>query len=295
MSVNLYALIESRNGHPQVGLPFYIGIGTAKRPHKHLLQSRSKAGHRNLRLHEVLVAHRELGTVPVIQILAVLPDKAAAGEAEKAAIKRYGRIGIEPYGILCNIAGGGQGPDGELMRMPDVRRRNAAAQKRRPKESFENVIAAGRKNALDPEINARRSVASKAASTLSWTDPEIRAKRIAGMKGKKKARTAASDEARYANAQKSRSAEACAKRSAELLERWSDPAYKSRLAVVSRKTWDDPEKRAAMLAGRSEGISASWQDPETRARRIAGIKAARERRAEVEREHDESSVSSVSD
>ncbi len=116
MTTNLYALIEARLGHPCFGEPFYVGIGTAKRPYRHLAQSRTKRGHRNLRLHEILVSHSALGFVPGVMIIATFETKDAAGIAEIAEIARYGRIGIEPTGTLCNLARGGQGHDAELMR-----------------------------------------------------------------------------------------------------------------------------------------------------------------------------------
>ena len=55
---------------------------------------------------------------------------------------------------------------------------------------------------------------------------------------------------------------------------WADPAFRDKRSKNQSAAWQDPAKRANMLAGRSAGISNSWKDPETRARRIAGIKAA---------------------
>lgn len=274
MSVNLYALIERRPGHPRLEQPFYIGIGTAKRPYKHLAQSRSKAGHRNLRLHEILVSHHALSIIPAVEIIGVFPDKTAAGEAEKDAIRRYGRIGIETDGILCNLAVGGQGPDAELMRLPEMRKRNSEAQKRRTPESRANLIAAGRANARNETINANRSKASTESNARSWADPEVRARRIAAMKGKKKTLSPEALAARRANAQGGKTAEARAKRSKASLERWQDPDFKDKRRRNQSAAWQDPEKRANMLAGRAQGIAKSWKDPEVRARRIAAIKAA---------------------
>lgn len=287
MSTNLYALIEARPSHPNFGRPFYIGIGTAKRPYRHLAQSRATKGHRNLRLHEILVSHRLLGIVPGVQILAVYPDKATAGQAEKEAIKLHGRQGIEPTGILCNLASGGQGPDAELMRLPEVRKRNSDAQKRRHPDTFLASTEAARRNAIDPQINATRAAVSTAMNNRTWADPEIRARRTAAMLGKKKTLSPEAIQARRANGAKSNTPEANALKSKASLERWARPEFVAMRSRNQTAAWADPEKRANMLAGRSEGISKSWDNPEVRARRIVGIKAAAMKRGKGERGHDD--------
>lgn len=287
VSTNLYALIEARVGHPNFGSPFYIGIGTAKRPHKHIAQARCKKGHRNPRLHEVLAGHIASNVLPGVLIISTFTSKDEAGEAEKVEIAKYGRIGIEPDGTLCNLASGGQGPDAELMRLPEVRQRNADAQKRRSPASRAASDAALVASRGDPEIEAKRRQNSRAPQKASWGNPEIRAARIAGMKGKKKTQSAPALAARRANAKKAQSPEAKQKRSEELRRRWADPAYKARLSEKRRETWKDPAKRAAMLAGRSEGIAKSWEDPAVRARRIDGIKAASVDSVERDGEHGE--------
>ncbi len=94
MTTNLYALIEVRPGHPNLGQPFYVGIGTAKRPYRHLAQSRTTKGHRNLRLHEILVSHRALGFVPDDAIGTDQPvGQFAAGFGRIWGGSRGGRLG----------------------------------------------------------------------------------------------------------------------------------------------------------------------------------------------------------
>lgn len=254
MTTNLYALIEGRIGHANFGKPFYIGIGTDKRPHRHLREAKSKAGHRNWRLHEVLASHRAMDAETGIEILATFETKAEACTAEREHIARWGRIGIEPDGILCNLASGGQGPDAALMQMPEIRARNAKAQLALGKEVLsERGQRGGNSASSNPANKAIKSAASTAMNNLTWADPVIRARRIAAMKGKKKTRSQASDDARRANAKKAQSDEAKQKRSEELRRRWADPAYKARLAEQKRKAWEDPEKRARMLDARGTG------------------------------------------
>jgi hypothetical protein len=245
METILYALIEGRIGHENFGKPFYIGIGTQSRPQRHLALAKSKAGHRNWRLHEVLASHRSIGIVPEIEVLATFATKDEADAAEREHIARWGRFGIEPDGILCNLASGGQGPDAALMQMPEIRQRNAEAQKKRLRSGVpEGSRQAIEQNAVDPAINAVRAAASTAMNNRTWADPEIRARRIAAMKGKKKTRSQASDDARRANAKKAQSKEAQEKRTAELKARWADP-----------------EKRARMIAARAHGTGGKKAVP----------------------------------
>ena len=279
MPTQLYALLESRTGHPACGEPFYIGIGTKRRPKAHLTAARSAAGHRNWRLQEVLAAHLVAGTVPEVRVLGTFDDRGEAGEAEKELIARFGRVGIEPGGTLTNLAVGGQGPDPALMSMPEVVERNRAAQKRRPRESFDNLIAAGRRNAQDEAINAMRSAASTIANLAAWADETVRQVRSAAMRGVAKTITPAAEAARQANLALTHSAGAQAAHSAAMLEVWQRPEHVAKRSRNQAAAWQDPEKRANMLAGRGEGISNSWADPEVRARRIAGIRAAAARKA----------------
>ena len=279
MATNLYALVEARPGHPTMGKPFYVGIGTAKRPYEHLAQSRRKKGHRNLRLHEILVSHRALGIAPTVMILGVFETKDEAANAEKNAIALYGRIGIEPDGILCNLACGGQGPVVALMQLPEIRKRVSEGQRRRSPESKAASLVGLEKTWHDPEVRAKKAVTTAKAARKRWADPKKRAQMQANMKGVKKTDSPEALAARRANAMKANTPEANAKKAEAIRQRWSDPEYKARLSKKRKETWDDPTKRAAMLAGRAEGISKSWGDPEVRARRIAGIKASAAKRA----------------
>lgn len=285
MGTCLYALLEARTEHPNIGRPFYIGIGTKKRPYKHLAQARHPKGHHNSRLHEVLQAHISAGVDPGVVIIGTFATKNEAGEAEKAEIAKWGRAGIEPNGILCNLAAGGQGPDAELMRLPEVRERNAEAQRNVSPEAKAARIAALTANRANPEVEIKRRANSGAPQKASWADPEIRARRVAAMKGKRKTKSAASDAARRANAQKGRTVESNSKQSEASRQRWADPEFRAAMAEKKRKAWQDPEARARMLAGRSEGIAKSWQDPAVRARRIGGIKSASVDSVEREGEH----------
>ncbi len=217
---------------------------------------------------------RILVHTPGIVILGIFPDKASAGEAEKEAIKRYGRIGIDEGGTLCNLACGGQGPDAALMQLPEIRQRNSEGQKRRSPESRAKSDAALAAARLDPVAQAKKRETSKASQKEAWADPVTRARRTEGMRGKKKTASPEALAARQANLAKAHSEEAAQARRDGNVEKWKDPDFREKRSRNQAAAWRDPEKRANMLASRSAGISSSWNDLDVRARRIAGIKAA---------------------
>lgn len=340
MATLLYALIEQRPGHPNFGNPFYIGIGGPTRPQSHLKKARSIHGHYNLLMHSCLTDHLAEGVEPTIQILGSYESREDAGDAECEAIKRYGRIGVELEGVLCNIAPGGQGvypefidpaviarvaaaarvrwtdPDfrarreatireissdpewranvakttADALHKPETRanhlaalarinaartleERSATGKKRTP-ESLAKSIAALAAARLDPVAKEKHRLNTSIGQKRSWANPEDKARRKAGMKGHKKTLSQASLEARRANAKKGSTPEARAKKAAGARKRWDAPDARAKAGAQTKARWEDEEQKAAMLAGRSEGIAKSWEDPDVRARRIAGIKAA---------------------
>ncbi len=285
--INLYALIEARPLHPNLGKPLYVGIGTAHRPRAHFRDARSPEGCRNRLLSLVLREHFALGIEPGIDVISTHATRAEADAAERAAIVAWGRAGRDPDGVLCNVARGGDGPDSTLMQDPEIVAKIAAASARywsdplareRQAEAIRTHMAdpayraassAAVRNALhkpeirerhlaglarvnaaftkeqrvaaaakksedgkarsiaallaahaDPEIQAKRRENSREPQKNSWADPEIRARRVAAMKGKKKTASPEALAARRANAAKPRSEEARAAQRAGSIRRW---------------------------------------------------------------------------
>ena len=225
MATDLYSWIEQRPGHPTFGGPFYIGIGTKRRPRTHFVHAGSAKKHPNAKLQAAFDGHFALGIEPAIRIITTFNLLSDAFEAEKKAVAQYGRIGVEPGGVLCNISLGGQGFESETM-------------------------------------------------TASWTDPTVRANRTAGMQGVKKTTTAESTEARRRNANAPKSAEALALMRAASERNWADPATRERLVESRKAAWQDPEKRANMLEGRSETQTELWKNPEVHEKRTTAISGA---------------------
>lgn len=280
MSTHLYALVEQRPAHPACGRPFYVGIGVKDRLARHLRLARGKR-HFNAEVQSVFDGHFADGIAPEFRILAVCPDKAYAGLVEKRAIAAYGRRGIDPGGILCNVASGGQGPDPSIMQL--VKGRIAESMKEHWADPKKAEACARSRAALmatqgDPRMTAIRAESTRQKSKERWADPEQAAQMKAALKGNKKTMTEAAVSSRRANLAKAKTPEAKAAHAAAMAEVWQRPEHKAKRSTNQAAAWQDEEKRARMLAGRSDGIANSWNDPEVRARRVAGIKAAAARK-----------------
>lgn len=179
-------------------------------------------------------------------------SEAIAFDLERGLIKCLRRMGVN----LTNMTDGGDGASGVIV-SEETRRKKSENAKRM---------------AQDPEIRARRSVATKAKNEKAWADPEYRERVSKAMRGKSKTLSAEALAARRANAAKPKSDEVKARLAEASKARWADPEFRARMAEKKKAAWADPEKRAAMLAGRSEGIRKSWLNTETRNKRIRGVK-----------------------
>ncbi len=274
MSTILYGLIEQRPGALYFGHPFYVGVGTERRPRAHIRSARTKQGHRNPGVHDIISGHLALGIEPAIRIFQSFSARDVAFLAEIDLIAVYGRIGFEEGGILHNLSRGGTGPDSELMSRPEIAARNAEAQRRRSPESKAKSLDALMKAISDPEVLARRAESQREPMRLSWLDADIRARRIEAMTGAPKTMTPDAMAARKANANATRSPEALAAQLAAVMQTWNDPDFRTRRSEEMLAAWQDPEKRAHMLEGRSEAQTASWNAPEIREKRTEAVRSA---------------------
>lgn len=231
-----------------VGAPFYFGIGTERRARSHITHARN-GSHVNKGVQRCIRAHLKRGVEPVVKTLCVCHDRDYAGALERGMIAAYGRR--RDGGPLFNITAGGEYGDPEFAR--EVARR--------------------------PGVSEKRSVASKEMNARTWADPEIRARRVTAMRGKKKTASPESLAARRENLKAARTGEAVAAHATASKEVWNRPGHRERMTIARSAAWRDEKKRASMLAGRSAGISASWQDPAVREKRIEGIKAASTRKS----------------
>lgn len=103
MRKNYYVYVYYR---PDDGRPFYIGKGHGKRYLQHLTDKPEYC--HNKRLTGTIRNYLSEGSKPHIEIYAneLTEDEALALEIE--LIKKYGRKGIDPDGILMNISEGGE-------------------------------------------------------------------------------------------------------------------------------------------------------------------------------------------
>jgi len=177
-----------------------------------------------------------------------------AFELERGLIKCLRRAGVS----LTNMTDGGEGSSGYVM----------------TQEAKDKLAIRAAEVARRPGVAESRSVATTASNNERWADPEYKARTSEAMRGKKKTLSPEALEARRINAKKASTPEANAAKAAASKVRWADPEFRERMAAKKRAAWNDTDKRAAMLAGRSEGIAKSWQDEITRNNRIRGIKKA---------------------
>lgn len=246
MTVCLYVLRETRPNHPNLGLPIYVGIGSPARPAKHIAAARTEKGCPNRLLHSVITAHFALGVEPSIEILATFATRAEADAAEREAIKKYGRLGRDPGGILCNVAHGGDGPDSELMSDPYVLAKIGAASTAYWKVPGNRQ---GQSRKMKEALNrpAMRSHLSEAIGK-ALRSPEIRERHLAALRRVNAERT---PEDRVAAAKK-RSPEAKAKSMAALEAARTDPIAEAKrresMRVAQNKAWADPEMSARRIA-----------------------------------------------
>lgn len=274
MPTILYGLIEQRPDAFYFGHPFYVGVGTERRPRAHIRSARTERGHRNPGVHDIIAGHLAFGIEPAIRIFQSFSTRAAAFLAEIDLIAVYGRVGFEEGGILYNLSRGGTGPDAELMSRPEIAARNAEAQRRRSPESKAKSLQALMKAVSDPKVLARRAESQREPMRQSWLDAGFRTKRIEAMTGIPKTMTPDAMAARKANANAPRSPEALAAQLAAVMQAWDNPDFRIRRSEGMLAAWQDPEKRARMLEGRSEAQTELWKNPEVREKRSKAVRSA---------------------
>lgn len=181
---------------------FYVGKGSCRR-------ARS-VKHRNKYHASIVSKHGEdnilIGTLEC-------SNEQTAFELEKGLIKCLTRSGVK----LANMTIGGEGASGnkgsEKQRQhmillnqfltPDDRKYNRSKE---PLDTNERRAKTMKKvHAERSESEKTRLAAITSANNLkTWSDPEVRSKRVAGMLGKKKTMSPAALESRKLNAQKRR-------------------------------------------------------------------------------------------
>jgi hypothetical protein len=93
---------------PTSNLPFYIGKGTKNRMFVHLKETLENTENKRKWLYIQKLLNN--GLSPIIEKIADNLAEIAAYELEESLIAYYGRIGIDPGGILTNICEGSRPP-----------------------------------------------------------------------------------------------------------------------------------------------------------------------------------------
>ncbi len=133
-----------------------------------------------------------------------------------------------------------------------------------------------------PRNSKRRCCSQRCGTALSWTKPDVAARRTAGIRAERetiaaKARLAAHNDRRW------KSPEARAQLSEQNRRNWADPVKRAKRAAAIQKAHGTKESRKRYSDMRRE----MWADPDYRKKAIAGMRAAHQteehRRAASER------------
>ena len=179
---------------------FYVGKGNSKK------RARSMIG-RN-RYHASIVKKHGMENIHVNLI--PCSSESIAFDLEKGLIKCLRRSGVR----LANMTDGGEGAAGiatsakqkEAMKGVNSRltteQRKEARKKEDPSANIARAVSTTRRHeTMSSEMKLSISKSLTEMNSRTWSNPGIRAKRIAGMRGKKKTMTEAALRARKLNSQ----------------------------------------------------------------------------------------------
>lgn len=199
-----FAYLHARPDTSSASGIFYVGKGNRTR------RARDFGG-RN-KYHASVVAKYGSGNILIGTI--ECSTEPIAFDLETGLIKCLTRMGVK----LCNMSTGGEGSSGvpasaaQRLKMKEVNAgldhaKRSAARKKEPEDTDmrRSETMKTRWESTSSEEKQRRAEQASALNLVSWADPEVRARRIAGMRGKKKTMTAAALEARKLNASKRKS------------------------------------------------------------------------------------------
>lgn len=180
---------------------FYVGKGNQ-------LKRCRKMSRRNKYHTEVV---KEYGKSNILVGVMECSTEDIAFELERGLIKCLLKSGVS----LCNLSRGGEGPSGipssslQKARMREINQaftheqRSEARKKEPPETNLRRSESMKKKHASRSDEEKQNSSRAMSRGQLSsWSDPEIRARRIQGMRGKKKTMTPEAMEARRQNALK---------------------------------------------------------------------------------------------
>lgn len=258
LTLCLYGLYERRPTSPWVGQPFYVGIGSLKRPAAHLSKCR-RGQHRNSGVQSIFDEHIKDQMEPEARILAILPNREYACETERKAIAVFGKRA--DGGCLVNVAAGGDGPDPALMQNPEIIAKISAAAKAQRLDPEHVRLHLDRVNAAIARPGWRAKVSQGTKAALH--KPDVRAKHLEGLK--------------RANA-----AQSAEERSRIQREHYAQhPARRARVSEAMKERLSRPGVLEELGRKSTASDNRTWADPVVRARRIAGMRAFYARRREA--------------
>ena len=238
MSSILYGLFLSEC----TDLPFYIGQAkSVRRAREHYNTFLQKGRHWNVWVTQMF---QKMCKPPVIKVLAEFEDRQDARQAEKDAIRFYGRM-CDQSGILCNINSGGNGPRTEDMIDPQVLKKTVQKHSRKTK-----LAMSERMKRVSKTLEWKTLVSQETKKALHT--PEVRERHLSALE---RINLSLTTEQRQAH-QAKRSTESIAKSTAQLLKMAQDENINKirseKSTQANLKNWQDPmvrEKRVANMRG----------------------------------------------
>jgi hypothetical protein len=208
--------------------PFYVGIGSEKRPKSHWRRVLRGEVHPNPLMHAKLVSLREVGTEPSIEVIARYEDRECAQILEIWAIQFFGQK-TDGTGSLCNVNPGSDGIHPDILRK--LWREKEYREKVTSAVFAANASSPARAKYMEYLRSDEYAALQAARSTAAMSDPKMR-ERIAR----------------------------------SVAARWEDPAYRSGVTENLRKRWaTDPSLKQRVHTPesrlkRSEAIKKIWAE-----------------------------------
>ena len=157
---------------PITNIPFYIGKGTGSRMFVHLSETREKSG--NILKHSVIQRLRNNGYEPIVEKLFDGLLEEEAYDIEAMMIRKYGRIGIDPNGILTNrcednrpprITGAKHHNYGRSVKVPDENKRRESISKAK-KGKTNGQLGLKKSDNMKKKLSISKTKAAKSQSTI---------------------------------------------------------------------------------------------------------------------------------
>ena len=157
----VYLLLDPRNYY----IPFYVGKGQGDRAASHLTwySNTQHNPHKSAKIQKI----RDQGLEPAVLLWQTDLSETMAFDLEIKLISKFGRKGVDPFGVLTNITAGGQGLSGH--RFSDEHKENlrkSLTGRKRSEETRQRIReAAKNRKPISDEVRKKMSETRKGKGT----------------------------------------------------------------------------------------------------------------------------------